>query len=210
MAWKSPGGEAFTFLATIQCSSPVRFHKTSLGWQDHAQPHGRALVLGVWREMNVSHFSNCLFPVTTSKLSPEHLAQTCVVLSQRICHLTSYYKWQTQWPTQLKKKMEQQQWHISSEKLVYHALSAKEVSSWFKILSFPWVKYSLIWERKNERIHWQDVSQPRNQPMNQINTLLLALKRNWSWKPPPPCTHSQTEGHPFYMCLAGGPVMMCG
>ena len=33
----------------------------------------------------------------------------------------------------IEKKMEQQQWHISSEKLVYYALNAKEVSSWFKI-----------------------------------------------------------------------------
>lgn len=29
----------------------------------------------------------------------------------------------------IEKKMEQQQWHISSEKLVYYPLNAKEVSS---------------------------------------------------------------------------------
>ena len=80
----------------FSCSNPVL--RTSeilqhLPW-DHAQPHGRALELGIWREMNVSHFTNSFFPVTTSKLSPDHLAQTCahVVLSERTCHLSSYYK----------------------------------------------------------------------------------------------------------------------
>jgi len=84
--------------------------------------------------MNVSHFSNSFFPVTTSKVSPEHLPQTCahVVLSQRTCHLSFYYKSEVMTDPMtysIEKKMEQQQWHISSEKLVYYPLNAKEVSS---------------------------------------------------------------------------------